>query len=166
MIRNKHSNRSLKHARRVVLTLVLTVALIAAPFAASGAAQENQTDPAPYYNNSSQTEVHNETWMADNEDATFENITTFVSRVGTFVIGSDVDDSNSPTAPLVIGLTLLGAGLGVTVGTGIGIVGGAVLGIISIFGVSAIGVFPAWFYAIGLFGVGLLLSASFKRVVA
>lgn len=165
----QQDERSSSTRFRTLLVLTIVVAALALPFAAgSVGAQEsnetNQTEPAPYYDNTS-TDVDNESWTAGNEDATFENITTYVSRIGTFVIGSDPGDNNAPTGPLIIGLMVLGAGLGVTVGSDLGIVSGAVLAVLSLAGVSAVGIFPQWVYAIGLFGVGLMLSASFKRVV-
>lgn len=156
----------------VLVAMLLLVSVITLPFAAGSVSattalqdnDSNQTEPAGYYNNTS-TDVNNETWMAGQEDATFENITTFAARLGTFVVGSDAD-RNAPTGPLIVGLTLLGAVIGMTIGTGIGIIGGAVLAIIALFGASAIGLFPFWLYGVGLFAIGLMLSASFKRVVA
>ena len=143
------------------------IALLVVPLLATvgpAVAQDNNSTingTAPYYDNQT-TQVDNQSWMSGRENATLDNTFHFASRITTFVVG---DGDQAADGPLLVGLFVLGAVLGVTVGSGVGIVGGGVLTVIALFGASAMDLAPGWLYPVALFGVGLLLAASFKRAI-
>lgn len=158
-----------KRARGAVMVIAL-LSLVAAPLLATAAmsgsvaAQDgnetNVSDKAPYYENET-TDVGNESWTDGRENATADNIMHYATRLGSFVVGGD----GSSSGPLLMGMIVLGGILGVTIGSGVGIVGGGVIAVAALFAVVAIDIAPAWFYAVGLFGIGILLAASIKRVL-
>lgn len=144
--------------RRAALAVLALVAL--GVLAGAAAAQSNGTD-VDYYDNRSVDEVQNETWMDGNENVTGESVITFASRVGTFVVGGDGGSSG----PLLTGMLLLGAGVGVATRADFGIVGGGVLALVSLWGVVGAGLAPEWLAPVFMFGVALLFAAGLRRVL-
>lgn len=178
------ADRSESDERRLLRTLIAallltasiaTVAMMTPAGVATVAANEtndtngtNVSDEAPYYANQTPS-VKNESWMDGRENATLDNVFHYASRFGTFVIGSGSDSTNvddpRSAGPLLVGVVLLGAIMGTAVGSGVGSVGGGVLSMVGLFGLVAVDVAPTWVYAVGLFGLGIVLSAVFKRAV-
>lgn len=162
-------NRSSKR-RALALTgvgaLVLLALLVAlpAPAAAESVAQDNSTnttidDVAPYY--PEHPTVDNASWTEGNENASADSIGTYLSRLGTFVIGSD----SSSGGAMVTGMVLLGAMLGAVVRSRVGLIGGGVLTVASLWGVVGIGLAPEWVLGVTMFGVALVLSAAMRRIL-
>lgn len=151
-----------------VLVVLAVLALLLSPAAAAGgaaAAQTNSTnnstidDVAPYY--PGQPTVDNASWTQGNENASADSIVTYLSRLGTFVIGGDAQSGGA----VATGMILLGGMLGAVVRSRVGLVGGGVLAVASVWGVVGVGLAPAWLTGVAMFGVGLLLSASLRRIL-
>jgi len=119
----------------------------------------NATAVAPYYANNT-TDVANESWTQGREDATLDNVTNYLTRIGTFVIGNEADGgANQMAGVLVLAVVLIGILLSQVAGRGVGPVGGTVLGLVAAGGLATAGILPAWLFAVGLLGVGLVLTA-------
>lgn len=157
---------------RAAAYVVVALALLAMPLvgvagasAPAATVQANETnttieDVAPYYANHS-GEVENESWMAGATDGNDPSaIVTMLSRVMTFVIGSDSGSSGA----LLMGMLLFGSLLGFVIDVSVGLIGGGVLAMLSLFGVVAIGLAPAWLVPVALFGIGMILATTFRGV--
>lgn len=156
--------RALALAGVGVLVLLALLVAVPAPAAAENVAQTNDSnttieDVAPYY--PEHPSVDNESWTEGNENASANSIGTYLSRLGTFVIGSD----SSSGGAMVTGMVLLGAMLGAVVRSRVGLIGGGVLTVASLWGVVGIGLAPEWVLGITMFGVALVLSAAMRRIL-
>lgn len=119
-------------------------------------------DLDPLYNDSNVTHPDNTSWMEGNDKADIDGITTLVSRIGSFIIGSDASE---PTAgPYMTGL-VVGGIVVVSVGTSrVGIVGGGMAVILTAGVVArAPGVGPQWLYAVIMLLVGLVAGILYNR---
>jgi hypothetical protein len=139
--------------------VVAMVAVIGVGATGAAAAQQNGTNNStldPYYGNASE-DVGNESWMEGNQNGSDPSaIFTFVGRAGSYVIGGD----GTGSGPMLTGMLLLGAMLGLVVGVPVGMVGGAVLAVLALFGVVGVGLAPVWLLPVAMFGVGLLASTT------
>lgn len=163
-------------SRRLLLVAIFLTALVgglAAPAAAGASsadagataadaagAQENNSTLAPYYEGE-QPQVDNESWMEGNENVSGPSLITYLSRAGTFVVGGDGEGSG----PMLTGMLLLGAGIGVAVGAPIGLVGGGVLALTALWGVVGVGLAPQWLLPVFVFGLSIFAASAIRGVL-
>lgn len=122
-------------------------------------------DVAPYYAENDTT-VDNDSFYEGRENASLENTTNFLTRIGPFIIGSGTAQGGVGDAGiLVTGLLFGGILLGTVFGAGVGPVGGLVLAVTSIGGLATVAVLPAWFWPVLLFGLGVTLSIVVVRSI-
>lgn len=148
-----------------VVAALLLVMLVQVP--AVAVAQDNDTnvsDIAPYYENQTATpDVAN--WTDGRRDPTLANMTHYLSRIPSFVLGSGGEAQGGGSATtLVFSVLLLGGVIGVATGSGVGAVGGVVLGVVGVAGFASTALLPAWLYVVLLFVVGGALAAVAIRV--
>lgn len=154
--------------KMAIVTLLLTSCMA---FGFTGAVTgqettENASSSAPMYEEQ-ESEVDTGAWTADNEEPTLDAILTYVSRLGSFVVGTGTgEDIDQSTGPLLVGALLVGTVLGVVVGTGIGTVGGSALIVSGAYAAVGVGIAPTWSYAVVVFGVGLVLATVARRVMS
>lgn len=123
------------------------------------------SDIAPYYENQS-ADVQNETYMEDRKNATLDNVTHFITRIGTFVIGSgQAQGGVGPISSWIIALLGFGVFLAAIVGTDVGPVGGATLGLAAAAGLAGAAIAPIWIYGLGVFVVGIVVATAFIRAL-
>lgn len=116
----------------------------------------------PIYNGSGTPD--NDSWLDNRTDPTADNVTNFLTRVGTFVIG-DVD-GDAAAGPLFTGLLvgLLVIGLAGTTRTGL--VGGGMIGVITTAVLSeSAGVLPEWAYGVTVMIIGLVVGIVYIRMM-
>jgi len=180
------NEETLQERRRTTVLLVLlagmTVAsvvfgLLTAPGIAAGntptatptAAPSTPTpaldDVAPYYAENDTT-VDNDSFYEGRENASLENTTNFLTRIGPLIIGSGTAQGGvGDSGILITGLLFGGILLGTVFGAGVGPVGGLVLGVTTIGGLATVAVLPAWFWPVLLFGLGITLSIVVVRSI-
>lgn len=148
---------------RTAILGCLAICLVAASLGAvpSGVgAQDNESLPG-YYDGHRTQDLNNDSWTEGNEEADADSITTYASRLGTFVVGSD----GASSGPVLTGMLLLGSLLSMTVGARVGMVGGGVLAVIGLWGIVSVGLAPQWLLPVAMFGVGLLLASGARRAL-
>jgi hypothetical protein len=152
------------HHRLLVSTLTATL-LVVATLLAMGAGTAQLANNSSYYENQS-SQVDNESWLSGREDPTLDNFTHYLTRVGGFYIGQEeAQDGVGAAGAMLLSLVLFGGLVGGMRGRSVGPVAGVVLAIALSSAVVAAQTAPNWIYAIGLFGVGLILSAVTVRVL-
>lgn len=115
----------------------------------------------PIYN-SSNTSVSNSSWMAGRTDPTIDNVSTFITRVGTFVIGDSSSDSGA--GPLIVGL-LVGMSIIGYMGTSrSGIVAGGTVGVIAAATLTKVSLAPGWIFGVVIMLTGLVLAIAYLRL--
>lgn len=154
--------------KRSIIILVGLLALVAALSASSSAAPItttiNASDKAPYYSNES-VNVDNESWMAGNHRPTLENTTNFLTRIGSFVVGTQPGSSSDEAAgALIVGLLFMGMVLGAIGPNDIGFVAGSVAGTVTIAGLVVGGFAPGWLWPVVLFIAGVGAFVAYLRV--
>lgn len=152
--------------RVVMITCGLLVALAA--LSTPAVAQTNNTtnisEKAPYYADEN-AQVDNESWLEGNRNATLENTTTWVTRLGSFVIGTKPGSSQDEAAgALLVGLLMFGLVLGSIGPNRVGFVAGSTMGSATIAGLVISGLAPEWLWAVVLFVIGIVATAAFFRV--
>lgn len=154
------SPRTAGYAITAVALALVALAVLAGGSGAAAAQQANNSTLEPYYGNASD-DVGNGSWMEGNENGTDPGaIFTYAGRVGSYVIGGD----GTGSGPLLTGMLLLGAMLGLVVGVPVGMVGGGVLAVLALFGVVGVGLAPAWLLPVAIFGIGMLVSTTVRGV--
>lgn len=137
----------------------------ATPTAAPSTPTPALDDVAPYYAENDTT-IDNESYFEGRENATLENTTGMLVRVGPIVFGSGPAQGGVGDAGILLtGLFVGGIALGTVFGSGVGVVGGAVLGVTTIGGLASAAVLPTWFWPITLFGLGTVLSIVVIRSI-
>jgi hypothetical protein len=147
----------------VLVVFVVLLAMLSGGAVAQTDTENNSTLP-PYYDNSS-NETGQDAWMEGREDPTLGNITHYIGRLQTFVIGGGVSAQGgigSAGALLAGGLVIL-VSLGVGVGSQVGAPAGAALGVAMLSVLSSLGLLPSWMFATFLFLLALVLAAAFLR---
>lgn len=132
----------------------LTLSALAAVAASSSAAAQEL-----YENN---TSVDNSTWMHNATDVTLSNVTKFVGRTSSYVIGSNPGDpaANAAFSGIVIG----GLVIGILGRSRAGVVAGAVAGVSTLAVLSeSTGLAPSWMYPAALLLIGVLGAAVYIR---
>jgi hypothetical protein len=131
----------------------------------AAAAQSNVSNTSPYYNNTTD-EIDNETWMEGREEPTLTNVSAWVTRVSTFVIGSGGAGGGVGAAgALLTGALVFALVIAMVGATEVGVVGGAVAGISGVFLLVELGLAPSWLYVVVLGALGIVATAVFLRVV-
>jgi len=150
MISEEPTAKRTQRRRCLIVSSLAILLLVAAAVVPTGAAaQDNET----YWENN--TTVQNETWLEDNEEATAENTTNLLGRVGTFIIGSE---RGSAVGALLTSLMTGGIVLGMLGGSRLGMVGGSTVGVMTLGGMTAAGLAPPWMWALVMIGIGLILT--------
>jgi hypothetical protein len=143
--------------KRAVLALVVCLASLSMLGAA--VAQEQ-----PYNNSSGNTSIDN--WTEGHETVDLENVTHYVSRVGTFVIGDAPGDAGA--GPVFVGI-LVGALAVSAMGTSrAGLVASGTMAVIVVAGLSAplgAGLLPSWLYGTVVLIVALVAGVLYIRMV-
>lgn len=171
-----HSTRTVPHRGLIAVgVLVLVVAsLVVVPGVAEGAAANDETttvstvsveEKAPYYANHSNESAGVESWMDGREDPTLANVTHYLTRVPSFLVGTgSMSGGSGPVGTVLSGLIVLAAFLGTTIGTPVGPVGGTTVSMIALAGLTSVGMLPEWLFAVALFGVGLVATKVFISI--
>ena len=155
--------------KRVTVVLLLVTGLLAMPALGAGVAlaeedDEEAEDKAPVYGEE-EREPDTDGWLDGIEDVSLESVIVLLSRAGTFVIGGGGSALGQSAPAMLTGLLVLGTALGMVTGTGVGSVGGSVLAVSGVFATVSAGLAPEWGTAIVVFGVGLVASAVFRRLL-
>lgn len=170
----KNTNRNVRVAALAV-GLVLGVIVLAAVAGAGGAttastvvAQENNSSSinnSQYYNGSK--DVANESWLAGFGDANVNSLGRMATRAMTFFIGTGSMDSSGTgyEGALLTGVVMAASMVATVGGLGIGAVGGSVFAVVIGYGMTAVGLAPAWFRILLLFGIGTIAFISLTNVV-
>jgi len=151
----------------VLVAMAIVGFLLLGAFSGGVVAQtetENNSTLPDYYENAS-NDTGQDTWMDGRQDPTIANVTHYVSRLQTFVIGGGVSAQGgigSAGALLTGGLVIL-VSLGGGAGTQGGAPGGAALGVAMLSVLSGLGLLPSWMYAVFLLLLALVLVAAFLR---
>lgn len=149
------------------LALVLVGSVLAiATLSGAGAAQvsDNTSNKSGYYDDSD-TQIDNGTWFAGRENATLDNSITMLTRVQTYIIGTNTGSGLAAAGSLVAGLLVMGAVMSGAAGVRLGLTGGAVAGTSLVAGLVVAGLAPSWLWAVVLGVVGLLVGRGFLRLV-
>lgn len=151
------------HIRYVVPALVLI--LFSLSFIAVGSASEvphtAQTANNSSYYDDNRSLVNNETWMDNRSNATAENSTHMLTRIGSFVVGGG--DDGGAIGALLTSL-IMGSVVVSFVGVSrIGMVAGGTVGVLTIGGMASAGWAPSWLFALVVFGIGLILTTVLIR---
>lgn len=163
----EHPSPSARRRARLVsvLLVTLTLASLTVPLAAAGNNSTNVSEKAPYYDNTS-TDVANESWMAGHERPTLHNVTSMLTRVGTFIIGdTSMQGADASAGPIVTGIVLFGVVAGTAIGGRVGAVGGGVMGVVTISALVTAAVAPHWIYALVMLAVGGVLTVAIIRAL-
>lgn len=161
-------------AAALAVSFILTWVLVTAGLVEPAAAQANNstcvnatnvTDCNGYYANVTPT-VQNQTWMEGHQDPTLHNTTGFLTRIGTFIIGSgpSAPGAQGATGSLVMGLVVFGSIVYASSGSRTGFVGGGVIAITVIVGLYSANLAPLWVYAVALMLIALVGAIAIKRV--
>lgn len=157
----------------VITAVALVVACVALTAVSGGAAtaaalqEENNTtvNNSDYYNGT--MDVDNESWFAGIEDANLNSLGKLATRGGSYFIGTgSVDESGTGfQGVLLTGVVMAASMLGAVAGVGIGTVGGGVLAVVVGFGMTELGLAPAWFRVILLFGIGIIAFVALANIL-
>jgi hypothetical protein len=118
-----------------------------------------------YYNGS--MNVNNESWFAGIGDADLDSLGQLATRAVNYFIGTGSMDASGTgfqgilITGLVMGISMIGA----IAGVGVGSVGGSVIAVVIGFGMTEIGLAPAWFRVILLFGIGIIAFISLTNIL-
>lgn len=143
--------------------LALVASSLVAPAAAANTATPtatpNVSDKAPMYPNNS-TAIANQSWMAGQQDPSIANVSQFVVRIPTFIVGTGVAQGGAGQAGvLIFGVAILGAIASLAVQPRVGVAGGSVLTVVGIYGGVAASVLPFWMWGLTLFGIGIVATS-------
>lgn len=146
--------------RRRRAFVVIGIGLAMFLLAGAVTAASTTTTPPGYYDNNT-TVTGDDEWMDGNEEATFDSVLTFVTRIGTFVVGSG--GSASAVGSLITSVVVGGIVMGILGGTAVGIVGGVTVTTMTLGALAAAGMVPIWLWAMVVFGIGVTLTTIFIR---
>jgi len=120
----------------------------------------SQTQP---YNNSDANVTHDE-WTDGHEEVTIQNVSHYISRVGTFIIGSDPNDPGA--GPLFTGLLVAGFGILVMGTSQAGLVASGTMAVIVVAVLSAgTGLLPPWLYGVIVLMIAFVGGVIYVRAV-
>lgn len=141
------------------MRLALRIYALSLSALAAAAGTVSAAGPGVYENN---TTVDNSTWMHNATDVTLANVTKFVGRTSSYVIGTNPNDpaANAAFSAIVVG----GLVIGVLGRSRAGVVGGATAGVTTLAVLSeSAGLAPSWLYPAALLLIGLLGAAVYIR---
>jgi hypothetical protein len=140
-------------ARLLAASCLLLCALLAPAAAAQAEPYGNETATA-----------NDDDWTDDRSTVDLVNVSHYVSRVGTFVVGSDPGDPGA--GPLLTGLLALGLSLA-TLGTSrAGVVASGAAGIVVVAALAdGAGLLPGWLYGVAVLTVALLGAGIYTRLL-
>lgn len=154
----------------VVATATLAGAPAAAETTATLALQDNDTtsgidNNSEYYNGSA--DVENGSWFDGIEDASIDSMGVMATRLSTYFIGTGELDSSGTgfQGALLTGVVMAISLVAATAGVGVGPVGGSVVAVVIGYGLTEIGLAPAWFRILLLFAIGSIAFVSFTNVL-
>jgi hypothetical protein len=151
------------HLRFVIPAMI--VLLFGASLIAIGSASEAphtaQTANNSSYYDDNRSLVNNETWMDNRSNATAENSTHMLTRIGSFVVGGG--EEGGPVGALLTSLIMGSVVVGFVGVSRIGMVAGGTVGVLTLGGMASAGWAPGWLFALVIFGVGLVLTTVLIR---
>jgi hypothetical protein len=163
-------------AAAIAAALVLNVLGLGAILATPTAAQAGNTptstgtptpdlgEQAPYYEDET-AEVDNRSWTYGHRAPTLANVTHYLTRVGTFIVGNEPAQGGGYAGPLILMLVFGGGILGSIAGTGVGPIGGAVLLVTGSAGLVGINLAPVWLYPVVIIIVGGIATMITLRAI-
>jgi hypothetical protein len=145
--------------RAVRALLALVVCLASLSMLGAAVAQEK-----PYQNESNDTSLQN--WTDGHRDVDLENVTHYVSRVGTFIIGDDPNDGG--VGPIFAGI-LVGALAVAAMGTSrAGLVASGTMAVVVTAGLAGplgAGLLPGWLYGVMVMLIALIAGVVYIRMM-
>lgn len=150
-------------ALAIALSLLIGAVVVGMviPQPVAAASTTTTSTPPDYYNDS--VNVNNESWMEGNENATLDSTIGFVTRIGTFIVGSG--GGASAVGSILTSVVLGGVVLGLLGGATVGIVGGVTVGTLTLGALAAAGMVPVWLWALGVLAVGVVLATIVIRAL-
>lgn len=156
--------------RKVALTAVFAVlclgSLVAPTVAQSTATPQPIDEDAPYYNGTNGTTNMTE-WVPNDGNATASGMLEMIARIpGIFIGSGDMDPSGSGYEGfLLTGLVVAAGGFFALVGTGAGPVASSMVGMVLAYGLTFVGLIPAWIQPLLVFTlVGIPAATAIIRV--
>lgn len=151
------------HALRGLLILAILILVLGWNHAAGFSEPvSGQSTITPIYNGTT-PDVNNESWTQNRTDVTTDNTTAYIVRVGTFVIGSETNQS-SVAGSLLTGLLVFGFIITVLGSSKAGVVAGGAIGLTTAFTLVEVNIAPLWIYVLALAITGLLVTAVYIRI--
>jgi len=140
-------------ARTIALLVLVVSSLGMAPFAAAQAEE-------PYSNET--VDAEEDQWMEGVDAPSVESVAHMLSRVGTFVVGSDPSDPG--LAPLISSIVVVGVVLGAVGTTRAGVVASGVMGIttLSVLSIGG-GLLPEWIYGTAVIALAVMAVSVINR---
>lgn len=139
------------------LLFVAAVLLAAAVGAVAGAEQ-------PYGNQSNDTVEEN--WTEGHEEPTLTNMTHYVSRIGTFVVGDDPTDPG--IGPIFVGLIVGAMSIQLMGQSRTGLIASGTMAVFAIAALSAplgAGFLPRWLYGSVVMLIALIAGVVYVRMM-
>ena len=165
----KQNRRQTVIATALLLTSVLlvgTVVVFLQPVGTSAAANNttNISDQAPYYDNESNISNPDPGWF-NGGNVTLDGVVDMVTRIPGYIIGTGQQDQSGTgfIGVLLTGLLMAGGALGMIMGAGVGAIGGTIVALAVGFGLTTVGLAPAFIRPILLFAIGILAATAFRR---
>lgn len=159
--------------RRTLALVALMLSSVALAFVGGVAGQQTDTPtPGPIEDNASYYDNENESanmtdWVPEDGNASAQGILEMVSRIPGMFIGTGTQDPSGAgyEGVLLTGLVIGGATLFAVVGVGIGPIAGSMIGVVLAYGLTVVGLVPAWIQPLLLFTlVGIPAAAAMLRV--
>lgn len=167
---NKHGSSRLKQGGIAVVVAGLVIAaagvtMIIMSASTVPASANNSTLPG-YYENETVSGPNSSNWFGSG-NATLDQLIDMGMRLPGYIIGTGGSDPSGTgyVGLLLTGLLMAGSAVGVIMGIGVGPVGGAIAALSVGFGLSRVGLAPAWVRIIMLFALGLIAAIAMRRSI-
>lgn len=162
MIHHPPTRREIAAIALRALFITVLLAAVIAGFQAVSEPASAQSTVTPIYNGTN-TDVNNESWTMNRTNVTLDNVTAYVTRVGTFVIGTETQ-SSSVAGSLLTGLLVFGFVITMLGSSSAGVVAGGAIGLATASALVAVNIAPVWIYVVALAATGILITAIYIRV--
>lgn len=112
-------------------------------------------------------DVANESWFAGVGDADLTSLGHLLTRATSYFVGTgDLDASGTGFQGILLTGLLMAAGMiGAVASVGVGTVGGSVIAVVIGFGMTELGLAPAWFRVLLLFGIGIIAYVALTNIL-